>query len=184
MSWSDIALEAVDKFVKGGVKTNIHFILSPNTIQQGIELMKKPELFGEEGINAVVFLLHKAIGRGISEDTPTVEQTRPLVIEAFSTDVTVAFDVCAIPHIAAAEKVGDIKVNWELLDFCDGARFTVYVDEDLNASPCSFIKGNHFTESLREKSMNEIWNGEKFSKFRSILKENPESCLALFPNSK
>ena len=86
------------------------------------------------------------------------------------------FDVCAIPHLEAAEKAGDIEVNWDLLDFCDGSRFTVYVDEDLNVSPCSFIKGNHFTESLREKSMNEIWNGEKFSKFRSILNKEPQAC--------
>ncbi|MGY5865267.1 MAG: radical SAM protein [Candidatus Thorarchaeota archaeon] len=179
VSWSDIALEAVDKFVKGGVKTNIHFILSPSTIQQGIELMKKPELFGEDGINAVVFLLHKAIGRGQTEDTPTAEQTKPLVVEAFSTEVSVAFDVCAIPHIAAAEKAGAIEVDWDLLDFCDGSRFTVYVDEDLNVSPCSFIKGNQFTESLREMNMNKIWNGEKFSKFRKILKDEPQACPAI-----
>jgi len=179
ISWSDIALEAVDKFVKGGVKTNIHFILSPNTIEQGIELMKKPELFGDGGINAVVFLLHKAIGRGQQKDTPTFEQTRPLIKEAFSTEVSVAFDVCAIPHIAAAEKADNIEVNWDLLDFCDGSRFTVYVDEALNVAPCSFIKGNQFTESLREKSMIEIWNGEKFSKFRSILNKEPTACPAI-----
>ncbi|MHA1135680.1 MAG: SPASM domain-containing protein [Candidatus Thorarchaeota archaeon] len=46
-------------------------------------------------------------------------------------------------------------------------------------SPCSFIKGSHFTESLREKSMNDIWNGEKFSKFRSILKESPQAYPAI-----
>jgi MoaA/NifB/PqqE/SkfB family radical SAM enzyme len=183
VSWSDIALEAADKFVKSGVKTNIHFILSPSSIQNGIELIKRKELFGKQGFNAVVFLLHKAIGRGKQEDTPTFEQTRPLIIEAFSTEVSVAFDVCTMPHVAAAEKAGDIEVNWDLLDFCDGSRFTVYVDENLNVSPCSFMRGNQFTESLREKSMVEIWNGEKFSKFRGILKKSPIACLAIEENN-
>lgn len=179
VSWSNNALEAVDKFVRNGIKTNIHFILSPSSIQQGIELLESPHLFGDDGINAIVFLLHKAIGRGKQENTPSNEETEPLIMKAYSSEVKAAFDVCSIPHIAKAEEAGNLKVNWDLLDFCDGARFTAYVDEDLNVSPCSFMKGNEFTESLRNKNMNEIWNGEKFSKFRELLKNEPRSCPAI-----
>ncbi len=179
VSWSDKAVKAIDRFVKGGVKTNIHFILSPHTIKEGIKLMKNPQDFGVADINAVVFLLHKAIGRGQCAHTPTFEQTRPLIIEAFSTEMSVAFDVCSIPHVVAAEQEGAIKIDWNLLDFCDGSRFTVYVDEDLNVSPCSFMKGNRFAENLREKPMNEIWHGKKFEEFRCILRADPQSCPAI-----
>jgi hypothetical protein len=136
-------------------------------------------MFGPNGVNAVVFLMHKAIGRGRSEDTPTVEQTRPLIIKAFSSETTAAFDVCSMPHIAAAERSGAVQVNWDLLDFCDGARFTVYIDENLNVAPCSFIRESRFAESLRERPMGQIWNGEKFGEFRRLLHESPFACPAL-----
>ena len=179
VSWSKHAMSAIQQFVDGGVKTNIHFILTPNSIQEGIDLLRQKDLFGEDGINAIVFLLHKAVGRGSPKDTPTPEQTRPLIIEAFSSDSTAAFDVCSVPHIVAAEGAGVIKVDWALLDFCDGSRFTVYVNEDLSVSPCSFMTGCTYTENLRVKSMGEIWNGEKFTAFRQGLKDAPFSCQAV-----
>jgi len=179
VSWSNKALDAVDQLVKGGVKTNLHFILSKSNVQVGLDLLGQPELFAKRGINAIVFLLHKAVGRGQSRDTPTIQQTRPLIVEAFSTKVPVGFDACSVPHIAAAEKDGNIKVDWNLLDSCDGSRFTVYVDESLNVSPCSFAKGSRFTESLREKQMDAIWNGEKFERFRRLLRDDSLSCPAV-----
>jgi MoaA/NifB/PqqE/SkfB family radical SAM enzyme len=183
VSWSKHAMDAIQQFVDEGVKTNIHFILTPDSIQEGIDLLRQKDLFGEDGVNAIVFLMHKAVGRGSPKDTPTPEQTRPLIIEAFAAEATAAFDVCSVPHIVAAERAEAIEVDWALLDFCDGSRFTVYVNEDLNVSPCSFITGSQFTESLREKSMGEIWNGEKFSAFRRGLADAPFACQAISNSS-
>ncbi|NWF95937.1 MAG: radical SAM protein [Candidatus Thorarchaeota archaeon] len=179
VSWSPTAFDAVDEFVRAGVKTNIHFVVSVSTIGEAIRLLQSPEELRHHGVNAIVFLLHKAVGRGKPKDTPTVEQMRPLMVEAFSGEAPVAFDVCSVPHIAAAEKRGEVKVDWHLLDYCDGARFTVYVDEALNVSPCSFVKTSRFTENLRDRPMSKIWVGPKFEEFRRLLRQEPLVCHAL-----
>ncbi|MBN2229972.1 MAG: radical SAM/SPASM domain-containing protein, partial [Candidatus Thorarchaeota archaeon] len=179
VSWSEDALDISEMFTSADIKTNLHFILSTESIQEAIELLRRDNIFGEGGINAVVFLLHKAVGRGKREDTPTFDQTRPLIREAFTTQATVAFDVCSIPHIHAAENNGEIEVDWTLLDFCDGARFTVYIDEELNVAPCSFIRDSRYTESLTEKTLDEIWFGEKFEAFRVSLRDDRQRCPAI-----
>lgn len=179
VSWSDYAVSAVRQLVDAGVKTNIHFIMTPDSIKEGIDLLRRKELFGKTGVNAIVFLMHKAVGRGSPMDTPTPEQTRSLITEAFASEVRAAFDVCSAPHIAASERDGGAKVDWNLLDFCDGSRFTVYISEGLDVSPCSFMTGGRFTENLREKSMREIWSGDKFNEFRCLLKKEPFTCHAI-----
>ena len=69
--------EAIKKFLDAGITTNIHYVLGKNTIKEAIIRLKN-NLF-PEGINAIVFLLHKPIGLGKEDnilhyDDPEVKE--------------------------------------------------------------------------------------------------------------
>ena len=177
----DVWIKATKTFIEAGVKTNIHFVVSEKTAQTAMNLMVElgvtPEVLGLEGLNAVVFLLYKPVGRASKEDALTTATAIDFLEYAFEQDgVQVGFDSCFVKHIYAAEQAGKIEVPWELLDTCESSRFSIYVSEDLEVIPCSFGCFSDYGESLREKSIKEIWSGEKFNKFRKILKEDCYAC--------
>ena len=180
----DVWIKAAKTFIDSGVKTNIHFVVSEETVQTAMNLLTEleltPEVLGLEGINAVVFLLYKPIGRADKEKALTVENAVDFLTYAFSQEgVQVGFDSCFVKHIYAAEQAGKIEVPWELLDTCESSRFSIYVSENLEVIPCSFGCASKYSESLREKSVEEIWRGEKFEEFRMILKEDCYACPML-----
>ena len=59
----------------------------------------------------------------------------------------------------------------ESVDFCEAARFSAYISEDLFMYPCSFM--NDITENridLRKQSLRDGWSfGEEFVKMREKL---------------
>jgi len=177
----DVWIEAAKTFISCGVKTNIHFVVSEETVQTAmnllVELETTPEVLGLEGLNAVVFLLYKPVGRASREDILTVDSAVDFLEYAFTQEgVQVGFDSCFVKHIYDAEQAGKIEVPWKLLDTCESGRFSIYVSEDLEVIPCSFGCGSDYGESLHEKKMKDIWYGEKFTKFRAILKEDCYNC--------
>lgn len=64
VSWyrSEYTLNAVQTLLEAGVKTNIHYVLGKNSIDEAIGRLKRNDF--PEGINAVIFLLHKPAGQG------------------------------------------------------------------------------------------------------------------------
>lgn len=177
----DVWIDAAKKFIIAGIKTNIHFVVSEKTAQTAINLLTEleitPEVFGLQGLNAIVFLLYKPVGRANKDDILTTETAINFLDVAFNqTSIQVGFDSCFVRHIRDAEIAGKIKVPWEMLDTCESSRFSVYISEDLDVIPCSFGCGSQYAESLREKEFHEIWNGERFSAFRELLKKDAFSC--------
>ena len=59
-------LRALDMLIKAGVTTNIHYVLSKRTIDEAI-MRQDPHGF-PEGINAVIFLLHKPVDLVLKND--------------------------------------------------------------------------------------------------------------------
>ena len=59
VSWyrSEYTLQAIQMLLDAGVKTNIHYVLGNNSIDEAIERLTNNTF--PKGINAVVFLLHK-----------------------------------------------------------------------------------------------------------------------------
>lgn len=64
VSWyrSEYTLNAIQTLLEAGVKTNIHYVLGKNSIDEAIGRLKRNDF--PEGINAVIFLLHKPAGQG------------------------------------------------------------------------------------------------------------------------
>lgn len=167
--------EAIKMLLEAGVKTNIHYVLSSKTIEDAIYKLKNNGF--DEGINAVVFLLYKPIGLGKKEfvlqpgDSRVVEFFK--LIDENSFKFKVGFDSCTCPGIVNYTK----SINLNSIDFCEGARHSMYIDASMNAMPCSFANQDpSWFVSLNNHTIQEAWDSEVFNKFRHSLRFSCGGC--------
>ena len=172
---ADYTKNAIALLLDAGVKTNIHYVLSSKTIDDAIYRLKNNGF--HKGINAVVFLLYKAVGLGRKENLLKANDPRLQgffeLIDNGNHDFKVGFDSCTAPGIINHTK----NINLDSIDYCEGGRFSMYIDANMNAMPCSF--GNQDSKwhvSLRDHTIEEAWNSDVFEKFRSSLKNSCSGC--------
>lgn len=186
VSWyrSEYTLRAIDMLLDAGVKTNIHYVLGKNSIDEAIEHLKNDDF--PTGINAVIFLLHKPAGQGSRENMLSVDD--PRVAEFFSLfDVRhpfkVGMDSCNVPGAIQFCK----SILMESLDTCEGGRYSCYIGADMVMVPCSFDQNKRYEVSLHEMTIEEAWNSEPFERFRSKMRgacphcEQRDYCLGGCP---
>ena len=165
----------IKKLVEAGVSTNIHYVISKNTINEAIEKLKNNGF--DKGINAVIFLLHKPVGLGtesemLKSDMPEVSEFFKLIDEG-KYPFKIGFDSCTVPGIINYTK----NIVKESIDTCEGARFSMYIDAQSNAYPCSFDnQGKRWALSLNQYTIQEVWDSEEFDSFRKHLKSSCSSC--------
>ena len=165
---------ALELLLACGVKTNVHFVLSNQSIDAAICRLKDNYY---AACNAVVFLLYKPVGLGRPEKVLRSDDHRLVeffdVIQSRPFTHKVGFDSCSAPALINRTT----QVDLLSIDYCEAARYSMYIDADLNAMPCSF--GNHnpaLFVSLRDHTIREAWEGEVFSAFRSSLQSACPSC--------
>lgn len=156
---------AVKLLLDAGVKTNIHYVLGKNSIGDAIRRLKENDF--PKGINAVVFLLYKPIGLGKAEnvldinDQDVAEFFR--LVDKGNYDFKIGFDSCTCPGIVNKTS----SVDLQSVDFCEGARFSCYIDANMNMMPCSFgNQDSKYYVSLRDHSIKDAWNSDVFNDFR------------------
>lgn len=173
--FSDYTEKALDMLLEAGVDTNIHYVLSNKTIDIAIERLKNNSF--KEGISAVVFLLSKPVGYGKEEDVlrpedPRVKDFFALIGKGDFHHKT-GFDSCCSAGIV---NYCD-GIDMDTLDYCEGARFSAYIDADMNMMPCSFANQDpSWFMNLNEYSIEEVWNSKLFDKFRYSLKHSCKGC--------
>ena len=176
VSWyrSSYTINAIQMLLEAGVKTNIHYVLGKNTIDEAIELLSNDTF--PDGINAVVFLLHKPAGQGSQENVLDVNDPR---VETFFAEVDkthpykVGLDSCNVPGAIQYCK----HIMPQSLDTCEGARFSCYIDSDLTLLPCSFDQDRSYAVRLKPTSIEEGWNSEEFNVFRNHLRNACPECV-------
>lgn len=166
-------IEAVKRLVGEGCTTNIHYVISNQTIGEAIYRLEN-DLF-PRGINAVIFILYKPVGYGqknkMVSQIELLEKFLMLAIKKHH--FRVGFDTCFTPAILRW-CMDDIPVS--CIDACEAGTFSMYIDSQLNAYPCSFgidCRGNGI--SLKSNTIRDVWNSELFSQLR---KSADESCLS------
>jgi radical SAM protein with 4Fe4S-binding SPASM domain len=176
VSWyrNDYTLRAIEMLVKAGVKTNVHYVLGSNTIGEAITRLSNDDF--PAGINGVVLPLHKAVGLGSPKNVLTPKD--PRVAELFSLidrgkhKFKVGMDSCSVPGI----------INYchnvipEVIEPCEGARFSCYITPYMLLLPCSFDQAHQFGVSLRENTLEQAWNSTAFESFRNILATRCPAC--------
>lgn len=164
-------LNAVKMLLTAGVNTNIHYVLSNTTIDEAILRLKYNGF--PQGINAVIFLLHKPVGLG--DESDILRYDDPRLIEFFELidqrhEFKIGFDSCTVPAILNFSK----KINMNSLDTCEAARFSMYITSDMIALPCSFDNVNQkYAFDLKNGTIQEAWDSEPFNKFRESFNSCP-----------
>ena len=169
VSWyrSNYTTAAIQKLLNAGVKTNIHYVVGNNTIDEAIERLKKDSF--PEGINGVIFLLHKPAGLGSTKNM--LRYNDPRVAEFFGLfdfqhPYKIGIDSCSLSKTLKPDAV----------DTCEGGRFSCYISADMKMMPCSFDESGRYVVSLRDHSIQEAWESEPFDKFRDHLKGSCPEC--------
>lgn len=177
VSWyrSPYTLNAITLLLEAGVKTNVHYVLMKDTIKEAIELLEKNKF--PQGINAVVFLLHKPVGLGSDEQMIQKDHSdwkRFLeCIERKYFSFKIGFDSCTVPALA-----GNPAFVSSHMDTCEGGRWSAYISADMKMMPCSFDnQKQRWSVDLRKCSIQDAWFSEEFDKFREHLRNACPECV-------
>lgn len=168
-------IDAINMLINAGVKTNIHYVLGNNSIDEAIDRLKNNDF--PAGINAIVFLTHKPIGQGaksnvLKADDPRVKEFFELVDKG-NYDFKIGFDSCACPGIVNFCR----NINMDSIDHCEAARFSCYIDSDMNMMPCSFDNQDmKWAMSLNDRTIKEVWDSDKFEDFRKSMRYSCVGC--------
>ena len=168
-------MNAIQTLMNEGIKTNIHFVIGKNTIDEAIIRLRHNGF--PKGINAVIFLLHKPVGLG--QESNCLEYDDPRVAEFFSLveDVQhpfkIGFDSCTVPAILNFTK----KIAPESIDSCEGGRYSMYITADMIALPCSFDNQEKiWAYDISNDSIENAWNSKQFEDFRSHFHNSCKGC--------
>ena len=175
VSWyrSEYTLRAIQMLLDAGVKTNIHYVLGKNSIDEAIDRLKRNDF--PAGINAVIFLLHKPAGQGTKANM--LSASDPRVAEFFAEvdarhPFKVGMDSCNVPGAINFCK----NILPESLDTCEGGRYSCYISADMIMVPCSFDQEKRYEVSLDGKTIEEAWNSEPFERFRDRMRGACPGC--------
>jgi radical SAM protein with 4Fe4S-binding SPASM domain len=147
---------AVETLCNRGIITNIHFVLTSQSVGTAIEWLANPPDF-LRAVNAVVFLNYKPVGRRADESLLLNRSDRVEEFFELATSGThffrVGFDSCSVTGVARYGKAPAIS-----LEGCDAGRFSLFISERLQVFPCSLmVEASRIGVSLRDASLHEIW---------------------------
>lgn len=168
--------EAIRLFKEAGIQTNIHFVLSKDSLEEAIDILEKDVLdLGYKG--AIVFLTHKPVGCGSKDQVLELNDNLKHFIDlaAAPHKFGIGFDSCFIPTIIAS---GIKTIPMNCLDTCEGARFSCYIAADMYMTPCSFDQKRSYGQFISEDlSIYNIWNHSAgFKRFRNSLEFSCPEC--------
>lgn len=166
---------AIDMLLKAGVKTNIHYVLGNNSIDEAIERLKNNAF--PKGINAIIFLLHKPVGLG--QENNVLQMNDPRVKEFFEIidnntfDFKIGFDSCTVPGIINMTK----NISDSSIDTCEGGRWSMYITSDMKALPCSFDNQDlKWAYDISNDTIQNAWDSEQFEDFRNHFRNSCTGC--------
>lgn len=193
VSWykQQFTVDALRKFIAKGCKTNIHYVLSKETIADAISLLEnhiltykdssnQEQIFdlANEHINAIIFLLYKPVGLGKIENMLTLKDDKDNIAKFFDLVTSkwhcfkIGFDSCSIPAVLNFSK----NIDLNSVDTCEGGRFSAYISADMVMVPCSFDQKHKWGVSLRDHSILDAWKSFKFDKFRENMETSCPNC--------
>ena len=168
-------IKAINMLIDAGVKTNIHYVLGNNSIDEAIDKLENKGF--PVGINAVIFLLHKPVGLGqesnvLNYDDPRVKKFFNL-IDNNKFEFKIGFDSCTVP--ALINMTSHIDKN--SFDTCEGGRWSCYITSDMKMLPCSFDNQElRWAYDISNDTIQNAWDSDVFEDFRSHFRNSCPSC--------
>lgn len=179
-------IQAIQMLLDAGIKTNIHYVLGNNSIDEAIDRIRSNDF--PQGINAVIFLLHKPVGLGsednvLSANDPRVKEFFD-IIDHMNAPFKVGFDSCSIPAILNYTH----NIDPNSIDTCEGGRWSMYITSDMKALPCSFDNQDlRWAYDISNDTIQNAWDSEQFEDFRNHFRtacpncKNRASCMGGCP---
>lgn len=164
---------AVKTLRKNGMKqVNIHALISKETFDQCMSTITSWET-GELNnyVNAIVFLMLKPVGKGKALHSITNDQFKELINGIKKHKVRAGFDSCSAPHVMKY-----LPEQEQYIESCESTLFSIYVNVNGEAYPCSFSEDTINPINLLEvNDFNaEVWNNPTFKTFRRLLIETKD----------
>ena len=170
---NDTTIQAIQRLINAGCITNIHYVVSKDTIDEIVYRLEH-NIF-PQGINACVFLLYKPAGQGNPQKmlhiNDAIYQKFINLATSKRFDFKIGFDSCQTPALKAYGNM----VAEESLEYCESARFSMYIDCENQAYPCSFgWNEDQYRVDLNSNTILDAWNSEQFESF---LSKQKKQCL-------
>lgn len=169
--------KTVERLLKEKVRTSIHVVLTKPTIAKWCNELAYAKtgngvFGGKYPLHSCVFLMHKPKGRGTMEQHPTYQQKQMFcsALEEYAGDISIGVDSCCTPTLIHFMGKHDAL---RYVGPCDSGMFSVYVDENLVVSPCSF--NDEVVYDLHDLPFDYIWK-EMFKEYREQVWRHCPDC--------
>lgn len=168
-------LDSIQMLLDAEVKTNIHYVLGNNSIDEAIDRLRNNSF--PEGINAVIFLLHKPVGLGTKANVLKYNDERLKVFFNLVDDMEhpfkIGFDSCTIPGVLNFTH----NIDNASIDTCEGARWSMYITSDMKALPCSFDNQEmKWVYDISNDTIQNAWDSAQFEDFRNHFRNSCSGC--------
>lgn len=176
VSWyrSEHTTAAMNLLLEAGVKTNIHYVLGNQSIDEAIDLIENRKV--PEGIGRMIFLLHKPVGLGQEKNVMTIMDPKVRYFFSLFNDETncrmAGFDSCCVPGLLNMAQ----RIHPASIEACEGGRFSAYITPDMKLLPCSFDQRKKWGVDLKTHSIEAAWYSHPFEDFRNHMKNRCPDC--------
>ena len=159
---------------KGLKQTNIHFMLSSETISKAFQLAHDYKTDDRlKNLNAIVFLSLKKQGRAkCNFNSLKDEDFKSLINFTLSNDVPIGFDSCSAQKFTKSIKGHKLEKRLnQLAEPCESTLYSMYVNTYGKFFPCSFIENTQGWEEgidmVEIKDFfKEVWYNDNTVEFR------------------
>ncbi len=171
---NEVTIDAINRLIDAECITNVHFVISDETIEEAIYRLEND--IWPQNISAIIFILYKPVGLGKREKMVKNDKRLKNFLDAAvkkNHTFRIGFDTC----FTSALIQYDEYIDKSSIDACEAARFSMYIDAEMNAYPCSFDnQSGRYKVSLKDKTIVDAWNSPKFEQFRNIKKNKCDIC--------
>jgi len=172
----DTCRNAIVELGKRGLhQINIHCLLSEETFDKCMNIAYKAhsDPLLKRYLNAVVFLWLKPKGNRNSLHAVSEAHYKELMNVLKSNNVKFGFDSCSAPKVMAL-----MPEHAESIEPCESTLFSMYINVDGEAYPCSFSENECGYTGIDMLNINDfntdVWNSEQFNRFRSSVIGNKD----------
>lgn len=128
-------------------------------------------------LTQLFFLLYKPVGLASKSKTLSIDDPEYLeflqLIDNGEFPFKIGLDSCQAPAINTFCP----SITSDAIEFCDAARFSMYIDCDMKAFPCSFGHDHlQYGVDLNKWSIKQAWNSSQFESFRQAQSSHCKNC--------
>lgn len=184
--YEHVGLEESVRLIEQLSEMNIHRTENPLQVNVHLLYHKDNIAFVKRAMDALAGVRFRAVvllglkPMGLAKDMApaTYEQFAEIVSHGLARGFALGSDSCsAHKFLRYAEEHPGLDIRREWIEPCESSLFSIYIDVDGIAYPCSFSVGKvDGVEMLTKPDFVYVWTSQPFAEFRKKLLENDRHC--------